>query len=110
MAEKRCYTVKDLQEMLDVSRSTVYKLLRQNEFRWIQLEGGGYRISKKSFDDILNFLRIVRYDLRKINGRRVKQGSDTKSWIVGKTPKVDECPRDGGYAGIKEDGSLLAGS
>ena len=49
MAEKRCYTVKDLQEMLDVSRSTVYKLLRQNEFRWIQLEGGGYRISKKSF-------------------------------------------------------------
>ena len=27
-----------------------------------------------------------------------------------KTPKVDECPRDGGYAGIKEDGSLLAGS
>ena len=44
MAEKRCYTVKDLQEMLDVSRSTVYKLLRQNEFRWIQLEGGGYRI------------------------------------------------------------------
>ena len=27
MAEKRCYTVKDLQEMLDVSRSTVYKLL-----------------------------------------------------------------------------------
>ena len=29
---------------------------------------------------------------------------------VGKTPKVDECPRDGGYAGIKEDRSLLAGS
>ena len=120
MAEKRCYTVKDLQEMLDVSRSTVYKLLRQNEFRWIQLEGGGYRISKKSFDewldkgkcfcDILNFLRIVRYDLRKMNGRSVKHGSDTKSWITGKTPKVDECPRDGGYAGIKEDRSLLAGS
>ena len=46
MAEKRCYTVKDLQEMLDVSR--------QNEFRWIQLEGGGYRISKKSFDEWLD--------------------------------------------------------
>lgn len=53
MAEKRCYTVKDLQEMLDVSRSTVY-MLRQNEFRWIQLEGGGYRISKKSFDEWLD--------------------------------------------------------
>ena len=43
-----------LAEMLDVSRSTVYKLLRQNEFRWIQLEGGGYRISKKSFDEWLD--------------------------------------------------------
>ena len=106
MAEKRCYTVKDLQEMLDVSRSTVYKLLRQNEFRWIQLEGGGYRISKKSFDEWLD----KGYDLRKMNGRSVKHGSDTKSWITGKTPKVDECPRDGGYVGIKEDRSLLAGS
>ena len=38
MAEKRCYTVKDL----------------QNEFRWIQLEGGDYRISKKSFDEWLD--------------------------------------------------------
>ncbi|EDM87055.1 hypothetical protein RUMOBE_02229 [Blautia obeum ATCC 29174] len=55
-------------------------------------------------------MRIVRYDLRKMNGRSVKHGSDTKSWITGKTPKVDECPRDGGYAGIKEDRSLLAGS
>ena len=54
MAENRCYTVKDLQEMLDVSRYTVDKLLRQNEFRWIQLEGGGYRISKKSFDEWLD--------------------------------------------------------
>ena len=78
MAEKRCYTVKDLQEMLDVSRSTVYKLLRQNEFRWIQFEGGGYRISKKSFDEWL--------DKGKLNGWRVIQGSDTISWITGKTP------------------------
>ena len=27
-----------------------------------------------------------------------------------KPRKVDECPRDGGYVGIKEDRSLLAGS
>ena len=107
MAEKRCYTVKDLQEMLDVSRSTVYKLLRQHEFRWIQLEGGGYRISKKSFDE---WLDKGNASVRKMNGRSVKHGSDTKSWITGKTPKVDECPRDGGYVGIKEDRSLLAGS
>ncbi len=49
MSEKRCYTVKDLQEILGVSRPSVYDLLKINEFRWI-LVGGKYRISKKSFD------------------------------------------------------------
>ena len=49
MSEKRCYTVKDLQEILGVSRPSVYDLLKKNEFRWI-LVGGKYRISKKSFD------------------------------------------------------------
>lgn len=53
MAEKRCYTVKELQEILGVSRPTIYNLLKKNEFRWIQLDGGKYRISKKSFDDSL---------------------------------------------------------
>ena len=49
MSEKRCYTVKDLQEILGVSRPSVYYLLKKNKFRWI-LVGGKYRISKKSFD------------------------------------------------------------
>ena len=49
MAEKRCYTVKDLRDILGVSRPSVYDLLKKNEFRWI-LVGGKYRISKKSFD------------------------------------------------------------
>ena len=40
MSEKRCYTVKELQEILGVSRPTVYSLLKRNEFRWIQLDGG----------------------------------------------------------------------
>ena len=47
MAEKRCYTVAELQEILGVSRPTVYSLLKRNEFRWIQLDGGKYRISRK---------------------------------------------------------------
>lgn len=54
MGEKRCYTVKELQEILGISRPTVYKLLKRNEFRWVQLSGGKYRISKKSFDDWLD--------------------------------------------------------
>lgn len=45
--EKRCYTVKELQEILGISRPTVYELLKKNEFRWIQI-GTKYRISKKS--------------------------------------------------------------
>lgn len=53
MAEKRCYTVKDLQDILGVSRPSVYDLLKKNEFRWI-LVGGKYRISKKSFDTWLD--------------------------------------------------------
>ena len=54
MDERRCYTVKDLQKMLNISRPTVYALLKRNEFRWIQLDSGSYRISRKSFDEWLD--------------------------------------------------------
>ena len=53
MAEKRCYTVKELQEILGVSRPSAYELLKRQEFRWI-LVGGKYRISRKSFDEWLD--------------------------------------------------------
>lgn len=53
MEDKRCYTVKELQEILGISRPTVYELLKRNEFRWIQI-GSSYRISKKSFDEWLD--------------------------------------------------------
>lgn len=52
-AEKRCYTVKEIKEILGISRPTVYELLKKNEFRWIQI-GTKYRISKKSFDGWLD--------------------------------------------------------
>lgn len=54
MSDQRCYTVQDLQEILDVSKPTIYKLLKKNVFCWIKLAGGEYRISKKSFDDWLD--------------------------------------------------------
>lgn len=54
MAEKRCYTVAELQQILGVSRPSVYNLLKRNEFRWVQMDGGKYRISKKSFDNWLD--------------------------------------------------------
>ena len=45
-----------MNEISGVSRPTVYNLLKKKEFRWIQLDGGKYRISKKSFDDWLDKL------------------------------------------------------
>ena len=47
--EKRTYTVKEIQEILDVSKPTVYALLKRKEFHSIII-GGKHLISKKSFD------------------------------------------------------------
>lgn len=52
--EKRSYTVKEIQDILGISRKTVYDLLKRKEFKWVQLTGGIYRISKKSFDSWLD--------------------------------------------------------
>ena len=46
----RCYSVDDLQEILQISKPTIYSLLKRKEFRWF-LIGGKYRISRKSFDE-----------------------------------------------------------
>ena len=51
--DTRCYTIEDLMAMLLLSRPTVCRLLKQNEFRWFKV-GGAYRISKTSFDAWLN--------------------------------------------------------
>ena len=53
MQDVRCYTVEDLMAMLALSRPTVYRLLKQNEFRWFKVSGA-YRISKVSFEAWLN--------------------------------------------------------
>lgn len=65
MSEKRSYTVKEIQEILGISRPTVYKLLKRNEFSWIRLDGGKYFISKKSFEKFLTLQD--KYKLDEIN-------------------------------------------
>ena len=45
--------MKELQDILEISRQCVYELLKKKEFRWV-LIGGKYRISKKSFDEWLD--------------------------------------------------------
>ena len=46
--EKRCYKVKELQEILGLSRASIYELLKRKEFKWVVV-GGKYIISKPSF-------------------------------------------------------------
>lgn len=46
---KRCYTVREIQKILCISRPTAYELIKKNEFRSIFV-GGRHLISKKSFD------------------------------------------------------------
>ena len=53
IAKKRCYTIKEIQSMLGISRPTAYALLQKREFRWFMI-GNKYRISKNSFDDWLD--------------------------------------------------------
>ena len=48
--EKRCYKVKELQEILGLSRTSIYELLKRKEFQWVVV-GGKYIISKASFDE-----------------------------------------------------------
>ena len=43
MADKRCYTVKEIQEMLGVSRVTVYELLKRGELHYV-IVGGKYLV------------------------------------------------------------------
>ena len=49
MTEKKVYSVKELQEILGLSRSAIYSLLKKNEFRSFRI-GSRYLISKASFD------------------------------------------------------------
>lgn len=49
---KQCYSIEDIELVLGISRPTVMKLLKKNEFRWFKI-GAVYRISKSSFDEWL---------------------------------------------------------
>lgn len=47
--EKRVYTVEEIQDILGVSRTTTYRLIKSGVFHSVRV-GGQHRISKKSFD------------------------------------------------------------
>lgn len=47
--EKRTYTVDEIQDILGISRTSAYNLVKKGVFRSVRI-GGSIRISKKSFD------------------------------------------------------------
>ena len=55
--EKRCYTVQEVQEILNISRPSVYNLLKKGEFHSVFV-AGRHMISKASFDAWLNGVEV----------------------------------------------------
>jgi len=51
--EQRTYTVDEIQDILGVSRTSAYNLVKKKVFHSVRI-GGSIRISKKSFDDWLD--------------------------------------------------------
>jgi excisionase family DNA binding protein len=50
---KRTYTVDEIAEILVISKSSAYELVKQGHFRTVKI-GASIRVSKKSFDDWLD--------------------------------------------------------
>jgi len=47
--KKKCYSIEEIMEILGLCRSSVMKLIRANEFKWMKI-GPVYRIPKEGFD------------------------------------------------------------
>ena len=51
--DKRNYTVEEIQDILGVSKTSAYNLVKRNVFHSVKV-GGQYRVSRKSFDKWLD--------------------------------------------------------
>ena len=51
--DKRTYTVEEIQDILGVSKTSAYNLVKRNVFHSVKV-GGQYRVSRKSFDKWLD--------------------------------------------------------
>lgn len=54
---KMTYTVMEIAEMLGIGRTSAYNLVKENHFKVVKI-GASIRVSKKSFDDWLNELKL----------------------------------------------------
>lgn len=55
--ENRTYKVEDIAKMLNISRTSAYSLVNEGHFHSVRI-GNSIRISKKSFDEWLDALKI----------------------------------------------------
>lgn len=53
ISNKKSYSVKEIQQMLGISRPTVYNLIKQNVFQSVKINSE-IRIIKSSFDEWLD--------------------------------------------------------
>ena len=51
--EKRTYSIEEIQQILDISRSTAYLLIKRKLFKSVKV-GKQIRVSKKSYDEWLD--------------------------------------------------------
>lgn len=56
--KKEVYDVYDIMNMLDISKTSAYKLIKSNSFKYITI-GKIYKVPKASFDNWLNMSRGV---------------------------------------------------
>ncbi len=91
MSEKRCYTVQELQEILGVSRPTVYNLLKKTDRYWLVHKNvfeskeiaGKMRINIASFEKW--YANQIKY--HKVTGE--EPGKELKAWSYS-VPEIAE--------------------
>ena len=61
--ERRTYTVEDITQILGIGRTSAYLLVKEGHFKIVRI-GNAIRISKRSFDEWLLYVYLLRKGIR----------------------------------------------
>lgn len=97
--EKRVYTVDEIQDILGVSKTTAYNLVKSGAFHYVKV-GSQFRISKKSFDRWLdemdhlikkgNTILVLKSPKTKRSVRKVFLPTTVAQMLVARKQQIDE--------------------
>ena len=97
--EKRVYTVDEIQDILGVSKTTAYNLVKSGAFHYVKV-GSQFRISKKSFDRWLdemdhlikkgNTVLVLKSPKTKTSVRKVFLPTTVAQMLVARKQQIDE--------------------